>query len=637
MKHIKNTLQDGVKRNILSESEAQEISSRIKATTNLKEMAGCQLVVEAVIEDLTTKQDIFRELDSICPPETVLASNTSTLSVEEIGSATRRPDRFIGLHFFYHPAMNRLLELIFLKHTCPEAMAVGNAVSTMLGKTALFVSDSPGFAVNRFFIPWSLESIRLLDEGIGNIPSIDHVVKGTFGGGMGPFEFMNAMNGFSLAYMTSSTLARRIGMFYGPPAGLEKKLKSGGSWDLEGELQPETFQLIRDRFLGTLFFAAASLVNEGVATMVEADIGAKVGLRWKIGPFELMNQVGIDRAHRLVQSVVERNPTLKMPSNLENQNRLGKNWDIGYVALAKKGSVGRIIIKRPEVMNALNETIFMQLGQCLDLAEQDPSIRTIVLETLGKDFIAGADIGFFLHLIKAGRFDDLEKYGALAHEVAGRIENSRKTTIARVQGQALGGGLELALTCNAIMASERAVFGFPETGVGIYPGLGGMARSARKIGKPLAKYLVLAGRIVDARAAMDMGLIEHVSPVAELDKDVALCAEGALPLKEPKGSARLPEDLVRIKSLFADERIQDLMSGKGIEGDGVAERIHKQISSKAPLAVELANKIMDESEGKTVEEALGLERREIVKLFETEDALEGMQSVGKYRPNFKGK
>jgi enoyl-CoA hydratase / 3-hydroxyacyl-CoA dehydrogenase len=635
--NVGKSLQEGVERKIMSEDAAREVLARIRPSTDLKPMSGCQLIIEAVVEDIALKRELFGKLDAICPPDTVFATNTSTLSVGDIASETRRPDRFVGLHFFYHAAKNRLLEVIFLPGTSPHAKGISTSISNLMGKTALHVTDAPGFAVNRFFIPWSMEAFRLFDEGVGDIPSIDHVVRETFGGGMGAFEFMNATRGFTLACLTSSTLGRRLSRFYGPAAVVERKLKSGGLWDLSGDPKPETFDRIRDRLFGALFFVAASLVNEGVAGMAEVDIGARVGLRWKSGPFELMNQAGVDRTYHLAKAIVERNPDLVMPDNLEEQYRKGESWDIRYVTWSREGQTAKVTVKRPEVMNALNGKVFVQLGECLDEINRDPSIRAIVLGGMGKDFIAGADIGTFIECIKSGQFEELEKFGARAKEVAGRIEQSDKLTIARVQGLALGGGLELALACDAIVASEKAAFGFPETSIGIIPGLGGMPRSMRKIGKPLAKYLVLAGPVIAARKALNLGLVDHVAHATDLDEKIMQLASTLS--KSRKSQPRGPQDpeFSRVQEEFSDANVGKVIRGEGMEGNELRAQLHKQISFKAPLAVKMANRAMDEGEKLPLEKALELESAYSLDLFRTADALEGLESVGKRRPKFLGK
>lgn len=635
--NVGKTLQEGVQKKIMSEEAAREVISRIRPSTDLKAMSDCQLVIEAVVEDLELKRVLFGKLDTICSFDTVFATNTSTLSVGDIASGTRRSDRFVGLHFFYHAAKNRLLEIIFLPGTSSSAKQIATSISNLMGKAAIHVTDTPGFAVNRFFIPWSMEAFRLFDEGEGDIPSIDHVVRETFGGGMGPFEFMNATKGFNLAYLTSSTLAHRLSRFYGPAAGVERKLKSGDLWDLSGEPQPETFDRIRDRLFGVVFFVAASLVNEGVAGMAEVDIGAKIGLRWKSGPFELMNKVGIDRTHHLVKAVVQRNPDLVMPTNLTEQYEKAEPWDIRYVTWSREENTAKITIKRPEVMNALNDKVFVQLGECLDEINRDPSIRAIVLGTMGKDFIAGADIETFTEYIRSGQFEELDKFGARAKDVARRIDQNDKLTIARVQGLALGGGFELALACDKIVASEKAAFGFPETSIGIIPGMGGMPRCTRKIGKPLTKYLVLAGPVVAARKALNMGFVDHVVFAADLDEKIMQLA--STPSKPKKGQLSGPRDpeFSRVAEAFSDSSVGKVIRGEEMEGNELRTQLHKQISLKAPLAVKMANEVMDEGENLPLEKALDIESAYSSNLFRTADALEGLESVGKKRPKFNGK
>jgi|GEM_PF-507297 len=371
--------------------------------------------------------------------------------------------------------------------------------------------------------------------------------------------------------------------------------------------------------------------------MAEVDIGARVGLRWKSGPFEMMNGAGIERTYRLAKAIVERNPDLTMPANLEAQYRKSQAWDIRHVTWDREGNAARITIKRPEVMNALNGKVFAQLMEALEEIHRDSSIKAVILAGMGKDFVAGADIGTFIESIKSGRFDDLEKFGRRAREVADRIDKSDKLTVARVQGLALGGGLELALACDAIVASEKAALGFPETSIGIIPGLGGMPRSTRKIGKPLAKYLVMAGPIIGAQKALSMGLVDHVAHAADLDEKITqLITTPSLLEKRQTIGARDPESS-RIEEEFSDANVGKVIQGDGIENNELRAKLHKQVSLKAPLAIKAANRVMDEGEKLPLEEALDLESIASLDLFRTADALEGLQSVGKGRPKFLGK
>ena len=209
---IRDTLQEGVERNIFTVEQVDEIISRIHGTTNMEELVDVDLVVEAVFEDEKVKGDVFKRLDDICEPHTILASNTSSFYIRNMAKYTNRPDRFIGLHYFYHPAKNRLLEVIPHEGTSKETIEKALLIGKLHGKTTILVKDSPGFAVNRFFIPWYVEAIRILEEGVANIPTIDAASKKAFGIGMGVFELMN-VSGVPIGLHAANTLTRKSVIF----------------------------------------------------------------------------------------------------------------------------------------------------------------------------------------------------------------------------------------------------------------------------------------------------------------------------------------------------------------------------------------------------------------------------------------
>ncbi len=177
LENIKKTLLEGVKRKIFTEEQTEEILSRIKGTTNKDDVKDADLVIEAIFEDMDVKKDLFKYLDDVCEDKTVFASNTSSFSITDLASSINRNDRFVGLHFFYHPAKNRLLEIIPGKNTSENTVSLADIFSGMIGKTAIHVTDAPGFVVNRFFVPWLNEATRLLEEGVANVPTIDDTTK----------------------------------------------------------------------------------------------------------------------------------------------------------------------------------------------------------------------------------------------------------------------------------------------------------------------------------------------------------------------------------------------------------------------------------------------------------------------------
>ena len=638
LKNIRKTLENGVSRGIFRPEQVEDILGRIEPTTRLEETAECDLVIEAVFEDMKIKTDLFGELDRVCAPETILATNTSSFSVSDLAAATGRPDRFIGLHFFYHPAKNRLLEIIPGSSTSPGAVETARRYAIATGKTEILVKDRPGFAVNRFFVPWLNEAVRIHDEGLAGIPEIERAAKERFGVGMGPFELMN-VTGIPIAFHSTLSLESALGGFYAPSPGLRRQFESGRPWKLEGDVDEMKIAGAGDRLLAAVFHVASCMIDEETAAAADIDLGAKVGLRWRKGPFELMNQTGLERSRNLVENLLAGRPGLSLPSSLADRADAREPWDIRYVTYLRDGSLGRVVISRPEAMNALNRTVVSQLDDAFREAEADCGTNAVVIESKGKAFVAGADIGFFIDCITEGRLQDNVDFTACGQEVFRRIDESAKTVVAKVDGLALGGGLELALAADVLVASTKAVMGFPETGIGIYPGLGGTQRTSRYVGKELAKYLIFTGRLLSAEEAREIGIVDRVAEPGEIDKAVTEAAAGA-GARQRKGllQRELPKKWAETASQFRDERIADWLSGSLISSpDPFEAGTAKIIASKAPIALRLADRIIDEGYGLTLGEAVRVELKYLTEIYSTADALAGLRSVGKGRPVFEGK
>jgi len=634
--NIKNTLSEGIKRKLFTEEETKEVLKRIKGTTNKDEVKDADLVIEAIFEDIDLKKDLFKYLDDICEDKTVFATNTSSFSIEELASSIKRNDRFVGLHFFYHPAKNRLLEIIPGDKTSPETLNLADVFSAMIGKTAIFVLDSPGFVVNRFFVPWLNEATRLLEEDVANIPTIDEIAKKVFKIPMGPFELMN-VTGISIAYHSTIGLGNKLGDFYMPSSCLKKQFESKEQWKMSGQIDTSKSELIEERLLGAVFAVASTLAVEGVSRIEDIDRGAKIGLRWRMGPFEMMNKYGIDCSYHIVKKFIKNYTKFEMPDLLEKQRQTKKPWTFSYVDLKIKNNIATIVINRPEAMNAINEEVIRQLDKQFTAANKNSKVKAIVLEGAGKAFVAGADIQYFIKNIEQNNISDICKFTRYGHTVLNKIDKSNIPVIAKLDGLALGGGAEIALAADSIIATERGSFGFPETGIGIYPGLGGTQRTTKYIGKELAKYLIFTGKIIDSKTAVSIGLVEYIFAPDEINNKIAeIVNSGKLIKKTIKKQVELPEKLQRIKNYFSDENIQSILSGKN-DLDELGQKIAKTISYKAPIAIKLANKIIDEGSKLGLDKGLELELNYLSEIFSTKDALEGLSSVIKRkRPEFQG-
>ena len=632
---IRKTLAEGVKRKIFTSRQADETLARITGTTDFSAVADADLVIEAVFEDKQVKSDLFKKLDGLCSKKTILATNTSSFYVHEFAGQTSRPDRFIGLHYFFHPAKNRLLEVIPHGKTSAETIEKALLVARLHGKTPIVVKDAPGFAVNRFFVPFLNEAARMLEEGVADIPTIEEAAKQAFKIGMGPFELMN-VTGIPIAVHASTTLGNELGPFYATAGILKTQMEKNELWDLSGTVDESKIPAISDRFYGVCLGVAACLVDEGVASIEDTDRGAKIGLRWIMGPFEIMNKIGVDKTYAAVEAIARKYADFKMPGILARQKDLGKPFEFRVVDLDVKGDIAFITLNRPEAMNALNETVVAQLDQRFGEAENNPDVKAIVLQGAGKAFVAGADIRYFVQKIKADQIDDIFEFTRKGHQLFLKIENSPKITIALLDGLSLGGGSELALACQAIIATEAGSMGFPETGIGIFPGLGGMLRTARMAGPELAKYYVFTGASISAADAHTLGIVTRLVMPAEVETTIKeLVAEGKPDKYRPR---EIPEKFKPYALACSGDNVDRLLAGdlpQGIAED-LAARTAKVIGFKAPLALKISNEIIDAQVGKSIQEAIEIELSRLNDIFSTADALEGLSTVGRKRPEFKG-
>ncbi|HHP7235945.1 MAG TPA: 3-hydroxyacyl-CoA dehydrogenase NAD-binding domain-containing protein [Desulfobacterales bacterium] len=633
---IRTMLEEAVQRKIVTNQQSEEILSRVQGATDYGAVADADLVIEAVFEDKQVKSDVFRKLDEVCRPETILATNTSSFYVREFGEQTSRPDRFIGLHYFYHPAKNRLLEVIPFEDTSEETVEKSLLAAKLHGKTPIVVKDAPGFAVNRFFVPFLNEAARLLEEGVADIPTIEEAARRAFKIPMGPFQLMN-VTGIPIAVHAATTLGNELGPFYAPCNRLKTQMSLGEQWDLEGPVEEASIPVVIDRLYGVCLGVAAALADEGVATKEDTDRGAKIGLRWAMGPFEIMNRIGIERTYAVVEDIAARYPDFRIPDILVRQKSLGKPFSFRFVDLDIKNGVATITINRPEAMNALNEAVVEQLEAQFDRAETDPEVKAIVFQGAGKAFVAGADIRYFVDKIRADRIEDIVAFTRRGHQLLLRIENTPKLTVALLDGLSLGGGSELALACQAIVATPAGSLGFPETAIGIYPGLGGMLRLARHVGPELAKYYVFTGTPISAADAQALGIVRKLVSPNEVSDAVAALIETGKPDKYAPRT--LPDKFKPLALMGSRENVDRLLAGglpEGVES-GLAEKTAKIVGYKAPLALKAADEIIDLQTGVPIPEAVEIELSRLQEIFASADALEGLTAMGRRRPEYQGR
>ena len=191
LKNIDRFLSRSVEKGKMTQEDKDAALSRIKCTDNMDDLADVDFIIEAVIENMDLKREVFSKLDQICRPEVILASNTSSMSITEIANTTKRPGQVVGMHFFNPVPLMRLVEVIRGYYTADDTVAVTTEFAKKMGKETVEVKvDSPGFIVNRLMIPHMLEAIQMFQEGVASKEDIDKAVKLGLNYPMGPFELM---------------------------------------------------------------------------------------------------------------------------------------------------------------------------------------------------------------------------------------------------------------------------------------------------------------------------------------------------------------------------------------------------------------------------------------------------------------
>lgn len=224
---IERSLQKFVEKNQLSEVERKNTLSRIQRTTAVSDLKDCDLVIEAITENPKLKKELFAELDRLCPKHTILASNTSSISITEMAAATRRPERFLGLHFMNPVPLMKLVEVIRTIQTADEVFEAGVRFAERLGKMPVRTWDRVGFIVNRLLVPYLLDAIRALEQGFGSIPDIDKSIHLGLNHPMGPFTLLDFVGLDTTLYIAEIMFEEYRESRFAPPPLLKRLVTAG--------------------------------------------------------------------------------------------------------------------------------------------------------------------------------------------------------------------------------------------------------------------------------------------------------------------------------------------------------------------------------------------------------------------------
>jgi 3-hydroxybutyryl-CoA dehydrogenase len=338
LEQLRNGLRRGGERGRWSEQDALDALERIETDTIIEVLRGCDLVIEAAPEDLELKRNLFQRLASVCGPDTVLATNTSSLSVTAIASAVPGPERIVGMHFFNPPALMRLVEIVAGDESGEPALELATEVARGMGRTPIGARDSVGFVANRCVRPFFLESLRMLGEGIAPHDEIDRIVRLGAGLRMGPFELMDLIGidvNFAVArsfweqsfgeprwrptpiherMVASGRLGRKTGRgFYTYEKGTPHRPRDPevdaqrpmfDEDELERVAGPNAVEVLT-RLAATIANEACFALGERVASEEDINTAMRLGYNWPIGPLEWGERLGWSRALGVLEELRE--------------------------------------------------------------------------------------------------------------------------------------------------------------------------------------------------------------------------------------------------------------------------------------------------------------------------------------------
>jgi 3-hydroxybutyryl-CoA dehydrogenase len=224
---IESFLAKGVEKGKVTPERKAEVMGRLDGTTTLEKLAPCDLVIEVVVENLEAKREVYKGLDAACPPHTIFASNTSSLSITEMAAITKRADRFVGLHFFNPVPLMKLVEVVRSPLTSEESFEKAVAFARSLGKTPIRATDKTGFIVNRLLVPYLLDAIRAVEEGVGSIPDIDEGMKLGCGHPMGPLTLLDFVGLDTTYYIANVMFDEFREKRFAPPPLLKRMVQAG--------------------------------------------------------------------------------------------------------------------------------------------------------------------------------------------------------------------------------------------------------------------------------------------------------------------------------------------------------------------------------------------------------------------------
>lgn len=573
-KKVESKMAKAVERKALKKEEADRIFNNMVFTTDYGKLTDADLVIEAAFERMEVKHKIFEECQKVCPKGSILASNSSHMIPEEIFEKMEDKSRCLVIHYFFPAERNILIELVPTKDTDPSLLEYLMKFYEFIGKAPIKVKSRYGYAVNPIFEGVFLATALTVEQGIATVKQADVIVQKALGMGVGPFTAHNLSGGNPLTQHGLNEMHSKIMPWYRSPKILDEQVKSGKPWETPGkgetvEYSNEAFEGISKRVMGAYFGMACEIVESGITNIGDFEMAIDVGLVMN-PPFQMMNRIGVGKALELVNSYAQENPGFKVAEMLKKQAASSQPWKIPVVLREDKGDVAIVKIRRPKVLNALNQDVFEQLREIFTEIQRDPKIIGAVLTGFGtRAFVSGADIGM---LAAQKTPEEAEAMSLKTMSVLDLIENLGKPVVCAMNGLAFGGGNEMAMACTARIAKkgQKVFIAQPEPRLGIIPGNGGTQRLPRLVGIEKAWPILRTANPISSAQAKEIGLIheEVEGDLIEVAIDwVRKIRSGELKIPPiPKGPISVPATLPEVDIGHLSRKIDSILQKAILEG-----------------------------------------------------------------------
>lgn len=530
--------QKAIERGRMKEEQAKAVLGNIVYTLDYAQIKNCDLIIEAVPENIPLKQDVFARVESIVSEDTIITSNTSSILASQLFTKMKKPERTTNIHFFT-PAWRSLpVEVITWEKVNQETVDYLFWMLATTGKAPFITADALCFVLNRIFNNWVNEAAYLLDTASAS--QIDHVLEEFVPAG--PFYVQNIAKGNLITFEGNTLQMEKEGSHYKPAL----ILLSVAEWLTKRpgtplEVPKKIRDIVRDRLMGAVFSQSFDIINREIGTPEDLNFGCQVGLAFYKGPLDIMKEQGEAEVKRIMKKFQAERPGFpgaKKPfSEYQDFRR--------HILVDEMDGVKIITIRRPQAMNAINDEINDEILGVLQENIDNPSVKGFVITGYGQAaFSSGADIGKFPEVL--GNKEALVQYSRECAKVQRFMDSMRKPIVAAVDGLAWGGGLEIAIRCHSIIATKKSTFRFPEITLGILPGIGGCIVPYRKWpqGANLFHEMILSAETLGAEQATSIGMVNklvdnYYDTIQEAVKEVANLQGKVKPI--PDGKVDIPE------------------------------------------------------------------------------------------------